>query len=299
MISSVLSRLRREKLDWEDRSLIMSARCLMASDIWRKTPDFGNPLWLSEKGFGIYSQFDDDGIIQFLIYFLGIDNFSKKFFIEFGVGDFFESNCHFLLVNNSWDGCVIDGDIKNIKKLRSTEMFWRYNIDAICDFITVDNINATLRKYYDKDLGVLHIDLDGNDYWILSAIELGILDPDILILEYNAIFGSKMEVTVPYHPQFDRSEAHFSCKYFGASLAALVAKAEESGYYFVGCNRGGNNAYFLAERYLNDVPPTSISQGFVNARFRESRDFYGRLNFLSAEDVLDQIKDLELIDVSK
>ena len=63
---------KSEKNDWEDKALILSAKSLMNSEIWRRSPDFHNPKWIQEKGFSVYSQFDDDGIIQYLIYYLNL-----------------------------------------------------------------------------------------------------------------------------------------------------------------------------------------------------------------------------------
>lgn len=81
---------------WEDERLILQARCLMASSLWRTT-DFHGAKWIQRKEFRVYSQFGDDGILQWLLYFLKLENGK---FVEFGAGDFFESNTHFLLVNN-------------------------------------------------------------------------------------------------------------------------------------------------------------------------------------------------------
>ena len=73
--------------------------------------------------------------------------------------------------------------------------------------------------------------------------------PVILILEYNAVFGIERSITSPYDPFFQRSRAHYSNLYYGASLPALHALAVSFGYQFIGCNSAGNNAYFV-RRYM-------------------------------------------------
>ncbi len=40
------------------------------------------------------------------------------------------------------------------------------------------------------NIGLFHIDLDGNDYHILEAIDLTEVNPSIIIMEYNSVFGS-------------------------------------------------------------------------------------------------------------
>jgi len=49
--------------------------------------------------FKVFSQFGDDGIIQYLIRNAEVD---VEKFVEFGVEDYSESNTRFLLMNNNW-----------------------------------------------------------------------------------------------------------------------------------------------------------------------------------------------------
>ena len=66
---------------------------------------------IQQAEFKIFSQWGDDGIIQFLVSYLDIP---QKTFIEFGVEDYSESNTRFLVINNNWKGLVLDGN-KNDK----------------------------------------------------------------------------------------------------------------------------------------------------------------------------------------
>ena len=75
---------------------------------------------LSEVEFQVFSQFGDDGIIQYLVDKLPIKN---KTFIEFGVEDYKESNTRFLLINNGWSGFVMDGDEKNVQQICSGQLY--------------------------------------------------------------------------------------------------------------------------------------------------------------------------------
>ena len=93
-LSMLISYLSRANLDWENPTLLLQAKILMSSKLWRERA--GN-FDLSAKEFKVFSQWGDDGIIQYLTYVLNIKN---KNFIEFGVGSYYESNTHFLLVNN-------------------------------------------------------------------------------------------------------------------------------------------------------------------------------------------------------
>ena len=56
---------------------------------------------LEECEFKIFSQWGEDGIIQYLISKIDIRN---RTFIEFGVEDFHESNCRYLMMKDNWRG---------------------------------------------------------------------------------------------------------------------------------------------------------------------------------------------------
>lgn len=165
---------------------------------------------LSDYEFKVFSQWGEDGIIQFLISNLNVRN---KTFIEFGVEDFFESNCRFLMMKDNWSGFVIDGSVKNIERLKSSYFYWRYNLLGVASFITRENIAHLLESSgFDKNPGILSIDIDGVDYHVLA--ELQSWKPSILIVEYNTVFGFNRPVTVPYDANFHRTHKHFSNLYF-------------------------------------------------------------------------------------
>jgi len=56
---------------------------------------------LGSKSFKVFSQFDEDGIISYLVKKLSIEN---KFFFEFGVENYIESNTRYLLMSKNWGG---------------------------------------------------------------------------------------------------------------------------------------------------------------------------------------------------
>ncbi|WP_080057933.1 NADH dehydrogenase [Spirosoma aerolatum] len=231
---------------------------------------------LREAEFKVFSQFGDDGIIQYLISHVKprVDTF-----IEFGVEDYEEANTRFLLLNDNWKGLIIDGSAAFIDAIKASSFFWRYSLKAIASFVTAENINQLLvSSGLTGQIGLLSIDVDGNDYWIWKAITA--VDADIVVIEYNSVFGVERAISVPYKPDFVREQAHYSYLYFGASLPALYNLALEKGYAFVGCNQAGNNAYFVKREKLNGIPELSVEEGYVYSRFRESRNQEGQMSFL-------------------
>jgi hypothetical protein len=253
----------------------------------------GNYSIIGDAEFKVFSQFGDDGIIQYVINNIDIKN---RVFIEFGVEKYLESNTRFLLINDNWKGLVIDGDKSNIDFIKNDEIYWKYDLIAVSYFITRENINKIfLENDFSGDIGILSIDIDGNDYWVWKSID--VVSPIIVIIEYNSIFGAKKAVTIPYYPNFIRTKAHYSNLYWGASLKALHYLAQKKGYTFIGCNSSGNNAYFIRKDKIGYLKPISVEDGYIESRFREARDTKGRLSFLSSADRLKIIEDMPVVDV--
>lgn len=252
------------------------------------------PTDLHDAEFRVFSQWGEDGIISYLIDNLEIANDT---FIEFGVEDFSEANCRFLLEDRNWSGYVLDGSRENIARLMGWGEFWKYSLRARAAFITRDNIAGLLAESgFDQDLGILSIDLDGVDYWIAS--ELTAWRPRILVMEYNAVFGKDRAITIPYTDGFERTKAHHSNLYWGASLKALVVLAARWGYGLVGTNSAGCNAFFVRRDLLNDrIRERPLDEAFTDSKYRESRDTSGRLDFLSGAERLKAIAGLPVINV--
>jgi hypothetical protein len=249
---------------------------------------------LSDAEFKVFSQFGDDGIIQYLIQNIAIE---KEYFIEFGVADYVESNTRFLLMNNNWSGLVMDCSSENVQKIKNSYYYWKHDLIAKHAFVTVANINDLISSHVScQNIGLLHIDVDGNDYWIWDAIH--VVEPTIVVMEYNGAWGNSRAITVPYNEQFDRLQAHYSNIYYGASLCALNCLAKKKGYSFIGCNNAGNNAYFVRSTSLNDrIRPVSISNGFVERKFREERDSFGSLTYRKAVESQSALVGLPVFDV--
>src|SRR6266571_7871498 len=93
---------------------------------------------IDEAEFRVFSQWGEDGIIQYLVNHIQLE---RKLFIEFGVENYTESNTRFLLINNNWSGLVIDGCDENINYIKNDAIYWSNNLKAEHSFITNDNIN--------------------------------------------------------------------------------------------------------------------------------------------------------------
>ncbi len=250
---------------------------------------------INDFEYKIFSQFGDDGIIQYLIKNVAIKNTT---FIEFGVGDYDESNTKFLMMNNNWSGFVMDCSAKSINKLQSKNWSWKYDLTCKNVFIDKENINDLLKNTGLSNIGLLSIDIDGNDYHVFNEINLSKLNPSIIIIEYNSLFGDKRLISTPYDKNFVRTKAHYSNLFFGASLPALDYLATRKGYSLIGCNLAGNNSYFVRRDLLGEkIKNLSVEDAYIGSKFRESRDQEGRLSHIGGRERFKIIKGLSVVNV--
>ncbi len=248
----------------------------------------------SRAEFRVFSQWGEDGIIQSLVRQVPID---RPIFVEFGVENYVESNTRFLLANNQWSGLVIDGSADNIEYIRRDPIYWACNLKAEHSFITRENIDLLLaRNGIAGDIGLMSVDIDGNDYWVWEAIST--VTPRIVVCEYNSHFGPTAAVTTPYDPAFVRDSAHFSKIYYGASISAISALAARKGYSLVAANSVGNNVFFVRNDVLGSLPVLTPESAYRRSQFREYHDENGRLTFDDFNVRLASISHLTVVDLA-
>ena len=284
-IAKILRRMFEEEIE---KKLILKAKRL--SLIHNKIKKIKN---LSEVEFQVSSQWGEDGIIDWIF-----NKFSKlpKTFIEIGTQDYRESNTRFLLVNKNCDGYVIEGDSQATKDIKSQRIYWKHNLTVKNKFIDKDNINDLIREMnVPKKVGLLSLDIDGVDYWVLK--ELTCLDPAIIICEYNSLFGAKKSITVPYDKTFNRTKKHFSNLYYGASINAFVDLMKSKKYFLLGTNTSGNNAFFMKNIFLKEINKIMKEKKIYLSKYRESRNKKGKLTYLDRYNSLKLIGNEAVIDL--
>lgn len=207
---------------------------------------------LSDTGFRVFSQFEEDGKLLFIFSLIGMDN---KQFVEIGSDDGINSNCANLFFNFGWYGLFIDSNKWSIK--RGQKFYnkypnpWQYKPKFICEKVTRENINQLIGENgFSGEIGLLSIDIDGNDYWVWDA--LSIIDPKVVIIETHNEFGLN-DIIVPYDPKSDYSKKH--PVYHGASPIAMVKLAKKKGYRLVGANDLGFNFIFIKNDIVDELIP--------------------------------------------
>ncbi len=274
--------------DLGERSLLLQGQ--MAA---RALPKGERIADLSAVEFRVFSQWGEDGIIEWLASHVPVPNTR---FVEFGVETFTEANCRFLLQNRNWKGLVMDGSTTNMESLKASSLYWMYDITAKPAFVTRENINGLIEEAgFGGPLGLLSIDIDGNDYWVWEALTAA--EPAIVVCEYNPILGDTRAISVPYSAAFERLKSHYSGLYFGASIEALCYLATQKGYNFLGTNANGINAFFVRKDLADSVLPLIKTKKAYPSRHRDSRDKSGALSFTGGLDRLALIRDMPVVDV--
>jgi hypothetical protein len=203
-----------------------------------------------DVGFRCNSQTDEDGILLYLFSVLGTAN---KTCVEVCAGDGIECNTANLILKHGWHGLLVDGDRANVERgtryySRSKDTFI-YPPRLVHSWVTRDGINDLLSANgFSGEVDLLSLDLDGIDYWVWQSLE--VINPRVVVLEYQDILGPERSWTVPYSDDFSASgypTTDGMPNFAGASLAAFVKLGRQKGYRLVGVNRYGFNAFFVRE----------------------------------------------------
>ena len=258
---------------------------------------YKNITRLEQSECKIFSQNGEDGILDFITSMLKIE---RPNFIEIGVGTYVEANTRFIYDRFSPKGIIIDAeeDLKN--KVFSNINPWKGDLKVIEEKISTENINNIISTNCDFAIDIFSLDIDSIDYWVIDKLKPNI--SKIFVAEYNAVFGSTLEVTTPNLKNFNRQEYHYSHLCFGMSLKALINIMKKKNFYFIGTNSVRNNAFFISndypiDQYFKNLKIEDINY-YVDSNIRESRDIKGNLNYLSGEKKLIEIYDCEVVDLS-
>jgi hypothetical protein len=219
----------------------------------------GNVPKFSETGFRVFSQFEEDGLLLFIFSLIGMDN---KTFIEIGSDDGVNSNSANLFFNFGWHGLFVDGNPSAIR--RGRKFFsryphpWSYPPSFSCSMVKRENIDQVITSAgISGEIGLLSIDIDGNDYWVWDAIT--VVNPRVVLIETHNEFGME-NIVVPYDPDYFYPGKH--PVYHGASPVAMTNLARKKGYRLVGANELGFNFFFvkngLADELLPEVSVESV-----------------------------------------
>jgi hypothetical protein len=217
-----------------------------------------------DTGFRVFSQFDEDGVVLFL---LAVAADGPRRVLDLGAGDgVHASNCANLLLNLGFDGLLVDGDAASVAW---GERFYARHPDTKerppttrQAFLTRENVNEVVSAAgLEGEVDLLSIDVDGNDYWLWDALEC--VRPRFVVVEAHPELG-RDEYVMPYRADFVWKAAPDGR--YGASLLAFVRLGERLGYRPVGANQYGFNVFFAREDVAPALPVVLPDELFERAR---------------------------------
>ncbi|HUS13203.1 MAG TPA: hypothetical protein VMZ30_22215 [Pyrinomonadaceae bacterium] len=144
--------------------------------------------------------------------------------VDVGAGNGVRWSNSYALLSSGWKALGIEADPQKFALLEKaySKFPQAQASNALAD---PENIGALLREFeIEKNFGVLCLDIDGNDYWVLDAI-LTDFRPGLVVTEINENIPPPLRFVVKFDPNF-RLRYHF----YGYSIAALKDLCDKHQY---------------------------------------------------------------------
>ena len=215
---------------------------------------------LEPYGYKVYSQNDEDGILHEIFRRLEI---SRGTFCEIGVENGLECNTLYL-VHQGWRGGWIEGDENQRLPIQNRfgSLMNSKRLALGIGFIAPDIMNSALNQVMSiidvdyRDLDFLSIDIDGNDIYLLEAMDCS---PKVICIEYNG----KFPPPVSKKPVLNPKNVWRGGDYMGSSLVAIDEVARNKGYTLVGTNIHGGDAFYVRNdltegKFVLDSSPANL-----------------------------------------
>lgn len=210
------------------------------------------------------SQNDEDGIVQEIFARIGI---ASRTCLEIGVGNGLENNTLYWL-KQGWRGVWIEGSGAHVSAIGQAfaPAIAKGRLQVRQALVSAENVNQLVAAtpLLGREIDLLSIDIDGNDYYVFQSLEA--VRPRVVIIEYNALYTPPVRWRIPYNPAF----AWDGSDWYGASLQSLHELFGQRGYTLVACNVTGSNAFFVRQDLVADRFPLA---GDVGALYQPPRPY--------------------------
>jgi len=189
-----------------------------------------------------------------------------KTVVDIGAGNGVRWSNSYALMLQGWKTLGIEADPE--KSALLSRVYRKFpNAHAHHSRVNPDDIKAVLERYgIEKNFGVLCLDIDGNDYWILDAI-LSSFRPALIVTEINEKIPPPVRFVIEYDPDFELRH-HF----YGFSISALADLCARHGYGILQVEY--NNAFLAPVEIGGDKfvdAATAYRQGYIDRPDRQER----------------------------
>jgi hypothetical protein len=212
-----------------------------------------------------FSNFDEERMLEaFIAELLPAER--ARVAVDIGAGDGVRGSNTYALFRKGWQGLGVEGDERRARRLARAYKNLD-GVEAVHALATPSNVVSLLKQHkVPREFGVLSLDIDSYDYWVLEAI-LKSFRPSLVVTEINEKIPPPVKFVVKYDPNF-RLQHHF----FGYSIACLEDLCERYDYALIALEY--NNA-FLAARELKGLRPldaaTAYRTGYLERTDRRER----------------------------
>jgi predicted RNA methylase len=186
--------------------------------------------------------------------------------VDIGAGNGVRWSNSYALLLAGWKALGIEADSQKFGLLQ--RVYRKFpKAQAANSLASPHNISALLRQYdIEPNFGVLCLDIDGNDYWVLDAI-LSNFRPGLVVTEINENIPPPLRFVVKFDPTF-QLRYHF----YGYSIAALEDLCAKHQYGILELEY--NNAFLapkeIAATHFRDTERV-YRQGYLNRPERQHR----------------------------
>lgn len=191
-------------------------------------------LGQSEK----FSWLDEEIVLEKLLKDLSNKNTIETIYVDIGAGNGAMMSNTAKLAKNGWRGLDLEASKKSAEefaKIYTDYPLIKFHLGKV----TPLNVNQLLEAYsIPKDFGVLSLDIDGYDYFVLEAL-LHKYRPSIIITEINEKIPPPLEFTVLFDEMYSWECNHF----YGQSICKLKKLCDEHNYAIVHLEY--NNAFLI------------------------------------------------------
>jgi len=219
--------------------------------LWRLERGLHRAKLLLKKSARGFSNFDEEAILRRLID--GLPAGHSRTAVDIGAGDGIKGSNTYALFSAGWHGVGFESHPRKAGKLAKT--YERLpGVEADSRRVTPENVAALLRAHgVGRDFGVLSLDIDSYDYFVLDAI-LSEFRPRLVVTEINEKIPPPIRFRVKFDPDF-RLSHHF----FGYSIQSLADLCAEHRYSIIELEY--NNA-FLAPAETPGLRPLDATEAY-------------------------------------
>jgi hypothetical protein len=223
-------------------------------------PDVNSDQKLLQCARNLTSISGEDGILEQIFATIAPVN---RWCVEFGAWDGKTySNTYHLMTDEGWNGVFIEADSVKFQDLLAT---YRDNPRAKClnCFVTFEGANSLdnlLAKVgAPKDLDLLSIDIDGNDYHVWESLVA--YQPRVVVIEFNQTIPSHVEFVQPRDMRVQQGNAPLSLVQLGRKKGYELVCVTDYNLIFVKANLAP--AFAIADNSLARLRPPAKAQPHI------------------------------------